>query len=459
MGRGIAELPAESDRRYQQPGRLATLHSTNAISPTTFNEASFAISQNTLTYEPLDPTLIDRSKLGITLGQRNPSLNVLNAIPNMTFGGIPNSANPSMSDGTPYFNQNTIYSFTDNVSKVRDTHTFKAGVYYERTGRRSRAPTPPRAARSASITDGNNPFDANNAYGNALLGNYDNYTEATGRPQGDWRYTNLEAFVQDTWRMRRNFSLDYGVRFYHDPPQYDERSQLSSFSTAAYQASNAPVLLRPAKVNGTNVAHQSRDGPDLFERTGRHVRARLWRPRERHAERRQERRPGGPVHAAAVSVAPRLGFAWDPFGTGKTAIRGGGGVYFDRIQGNPVMGLLGPPVFFSPVNYYGSYSRHRGDCGLRAALADRDGLLAGLEGHQQVVYSFNLEIQRQIGRSDALKVGYTGSLGQHLLWQRNINPVPLGASFLSVNPQNREPAKHVSALLGELPASLPGLGR
>jgi hypothetical protein len=52
---------------YQQPGRLATLHSTNAISPTTFNETSVAASQNQLTYSPLDPSLVDRTKLGITI--------------------------------------------------------------------------------------------------------------------------------------------------------------------------------------------------------------------------------------------------------------------------------------------------------------------------------------------------------------------------------------------------------
>jgi hypothetical protein len=186
---------------YSQPGRLGTIHSTNTISPTLINEASFGVSQNTLNYAPEFPELVDRTRLGILIPQRNPSLNPQNMIPNMTFGSIQNYANPSMSDGTPYFNRNTIYHFVDNISKIHGSHVFKMGIYYEHTQKIQSANSPIRGTLSFS-NDANNPFDTNNSYGNALLGYYDSYSEALQRPQSNYLFTNTDWYFQDEWRVR-----------------------------------------------------------------------------------------------------------------------------------------------------------------------------------------------------------------------------------------------------------------
>lgn len=212
---------------FEQPGRLATLHSTNTISSTLFNEASAAVSQNTLNYYPEFPDLVNRQKLGILIPQRNPALNPANTIPDMSFSSIQNYANPTLSDGTPYFNQNTIYSFTDNLSKVRGTHVFKTGIYFEHT-QKIQSAGPPIRGNISFNTDSNNPYDANNSYANAILGYFDSYSEALNRPQSNYLFNNTEWFFNDDWKVRRNFSISWGVRFYHDPPQYDKRQLIGS---------------------------------------------------------------------------------------------------------------------------------------------------------------------------------------------------------------------------------------
>jgi hypothetical protein len=429
---------------YSQPGRLGTLHSTNTITPTLFNEASFAVSQNTLNYSPEFPALVDRTKLGILIPQRNPALNPLNLIPDMTFSSIQNYANPSLSDGTPYFNQNTIYSFVDNISKVYGAHVFKMGIYFEHTQKIQSAGPPIRGSISFN-TDANNPLDSNNSYANALLGYFDSYSEALQRPQSNYLFTNTEWFVQDDWKLNSNLSISWGLRFYHDPAQYDSRGFISSFSPTAWNAAAAPVLLRPGVVNGTNVAIDPTTGKTYGQGLIGLFVPGVGNTADGQLIGGKNGVPGGIYSTAPLSLGPRLGFAWDPFSDGKTAVRGGGGIYFDRIEGNPTMNLSSnPPAVYSPTSYYGTFS----DIAASAASGylGPTGTVYSLATvpHQQQVYNFNLSIDRRIG-SNVFSVGYTGSLGRHLLWERNINPVPLGADFLNVNPQNKNP-QNTSAL-------------
>jgi outer membrane receptor protein involved in Fe transport len=153
-------------------------------------------------------------------------------MPNLQFGGQPANVVDARFGNIPYENFNTIYSFVDNISKVWGNHTLKSGIYVERTRKYQVGGRNPRGAFDFT-SNVNNPFDTRNSFSNALVGVFNSYSEGTARVNGDWRFWNVEWFVQDNWRVTNRLTLDLGLRFYHLPPQVDENKTIATFGSVA----------------------------------------------------------------------------------------------------------------------------------------------------------------------------------------------------------------------------------
>ena len=116
-------------------------------------------------------------------------------------------------------------------------------------------------------------------------------------------------------------------------------------------------------------------------------------------------------------------------------IRAGGGVFYDRLQGNPVFDMLpNPPSTIIPKFYYGNLAS------IPPASAGTffpAGVVGFDEGGQiPTTYNWNLTIQRELPFDLLLDVGYVGSSSNHILYRVNQNAIPLGAAWL---PQNQDP--------------------
>ena len=366
-----------------------------------------------------------------------------NLIPNMSFGSeVPNAPTIFIS-GMPYDNENPTQNITDNVSKVFDRHTLKAGIFIETSTKRQTA-TIVNNGRLNFSTDSANPGDTGWDYSNMLLGNYQAFDQSNTYRKGLYYYQSFEWYVQDNWKVRSNLTLDYGMRFSIIKPWYEEQDQISSFIPSLFDPKQAVTLYRPTLLNGARVAVNPLTGATapaaligaIVPGSG-NISDGIITP----ANASTYGLTRGLIQDRGVHFGPRFGLAWTPEGpAGKTVVRLGGGVFYERIQGNMIFNQINfPPGLLTPKIYYGSLN------GIAQAGSTLFPLAAaGLspEGKLPTVYNYNLSVQRQLPSGILLDVGYVGTQTRHGLARVPFNEPGFGAAW---QPQNQDPTRAVTA--------------
>jgi hypothetical protein len=424
-------LPVDPEIR-SRPAGSPLLDETWVVTPNVVNEAHIGASYNRQAYINQGDTW-ERATEGFTFQRVFNSQGAwANGIPDVSVTGLAGWEGP----------EHTLYSPTteieggDTVSIVHGQHTMHTGVLIIRNRKNQ---------NGRSDYDGNfsfnpsgNPNTTGYSLADALIGNFNSYTEAQYDPIGYYRYWEPAAFFDDDWKVTKNLSINYGVRYEFYQTMYSQLDNLTNF---------VPSLYNPAQAVTINSKGQIVPGSgnmfDGLQRVSNGVPSQYdYLVPNASAAAVLAVPDGGPrgMYPSHNTWAPRVGFAYAV--NEKTVVRGGFGIFYDRIQGNPTFYTLNNPPYVSSTSYnYGNISDITGG---KTSPPAPFGTLQVVQPNLKLPYSeqFSIGVQRELPDNLFLEADYIGSLGRHLLVEPDMNQPyfsVVGAASTTANENSLRP--------------------
>lgn len=392
-------LPGVATTVTNAPGKSWTARETSSFSTTWLNEAGFNYSYGAIISDPT----------GLMAATNSPDIKVplpfpvtLNQVPSLSF-----TAGSGLGTFGQYRDYNRNYAVFDNMTKIHGAHTLKFGFtynYYQKTENAGGGNQSSFGFTSATATlppGGATLFEQ--AFANFLVGNVATFSQASQDITPDIRAAQWEIYAQDDWRIRPNLTLNYGVRYSMFRQPFDAKNELTTFDPSLYNPAQAAKLTPSGLLAGTD-AFTYVNGISVNGKNSPY---------------------GNKVSGEdPKNFAPRIGFAWDPFNTGKTSIRAGYGISYDAtLFGIYEQNIFQNPPFVNSVTIQNTTFDNPGTG--TASPANSPKALRTTTPNFKTPYTqqWSFDIQRQFMASTLLTVGYVGTKGTHLLGIVDINTV------------------------------------
>ena len=397
---------------FANPSWASVVKLSQTLSPTILNETALNVNGNTINITNAGTYT---EPAGWSAGSFFQGNNAGNRLPQVQFQGGPLTTTWG-TNYYPWHNSYLNYQLRDDLSWMKGKHAFKFGFSYMRGDKNQQL----QADTQGDYTFSNGGA-AQDAYVNFLLGFANSYQQLQSMRTDHWINNNYSFYAQDDWHVTSRLTLNLGGRYDALPHVYEKNNQVAVFNPADFNPANAQT---PSSSTGNlNPA-----GPGFAQPAG--AAAPFYLNGIELAG--VNGAPRGLVQNDYFTFQPRVGFAYDLFGNGKTVIRGGAGVFYERVQGNDTYNVNTTPpyayqpsanqVFFSNPNQ--SYTN-----GATASSPVGPANLTSLSHYypNPATFQYSLGVQHELAPSIVLGVQYVATSGWNQSDTREINDLPMSA--------------------------------